>query len=91
MRTTLSLTPDDRVVGAGDYLALGEGVRRTPGWRHLFADFDYDGEHAFTLMWVGDIDTGASMAPSLSVTAMNNVAKHCRAYWNLLWRLHAAT
>lgn len=87
MRTTLSLLPDDRVAGAGDYLALGERVNRTPGWRHAVVDFDYDGADAFTLKWIGDIDTGVTIAPSLSVNAMNAIGKHCRAFYNLMGRL----
>lgn len=90
MRTTLSILPDGRVAGDADYLALGRGNTRTPGWRHAFVDFDYDGADAFTLKWVGDIDTGVTLAPVLSVTAMNNVAKHCRAYFNLLGKLNHA-
>lgn len=87
MRTTLSILPDGRVAGSADFMALGKGQNRTPGWRHAFVDFDYDGADAFTLNWLGDIDTGVTLAPVLSVTAMNNVAKHCRAYFNLIERL----
>lgn len=86
MRTTLSLI-GDRVASAGDFMALGERVTKTPGWRHAVVDFDYDGADAFTLNWVGDIDTGLTLAASLSVNAMNAIAKHCRAYFNLLERL----
>lgn len=87
MRTTLSITHDDRVAGGGDFIALGEGVAKTPGWRHAVVDFDYDGADAFTLRWIADIATGVTLAPTLSVSAMNNVAKHCRAYFNLIERL----
>lgn len=91
MRTTLSITHDDRVAGGGDFIALGEGVTKTPGWRHVVVDFDCvnhpNGATEFSFRWVGDIDTGVTLAPSLSVSAMNAVAKHCRAYFNLIERL----
>lgn len=87
MRTTLSLMPDGRVASGGDFVALGERVHKTLGWRHAVVDFDYDGADAFTLIGIGDIATGVTLAPSLSVNAMNNVAKHCRAYFNLIERL----
>ena len=75
--------PDGRIAGMSDF-ALG--VPRT-NFQHAVVDFDYDGADAFTLIGIGDIDTGLTLAPSLSVTAMNNVAKHCRAYFNLIERL----
>lgn len=88
MRTTLSVMPDGRVAGAGDYLALGLGNNRTPGWRHAVVDFDYDpSTDVFALQFVGDIDTRQALAPALSVTAMNNIERHCRAYRNLIERL----
>lgn len=91
MRTTLSILPDGRVASAGDYIALGERNTRTPGWRHAVVDFDYEpASDVFAFRWVGDIDTGKSLAPELTVTAMNNVAKHCRAYRNLIERLSNA-
>ena len=86
MRTTLSLI-GDRVASAGDFMALGERVTKTPGWRHVVVDFDYDGGDVFGFRWIGDIDTGKAVSPDLNASAVNAIAKHCRAYFNLLERL----
>lgn len=88
MRTTLSLLPDDRVASGADFVALGERVTKTPLWRHIVVDFEFDASaEIYSFRWVGDIDTGRSLAPNLTVTAMNNIHKHCRAYFNLIERL----
>jgi hypothetical protein len=91
MRTTLTLI-GDRVAAGADFVALGEGVNRTPGWRCLVVEFELEdgapfGEQRFSYRWIGDIDTGKSVAPELTVRAMNAIARHCRQYANL----HAPT
>lgn len=88
MRETLTLI-GERVATGDDFLRLGAGVFKTPGWRHLVADFTvsdaptrFSGE-ILQMQQLFDMDTGLAASPSLNVNAMNAIFKHCRMVANL--------
>lgn len=79
MITTLTLI-GDRVATAGDFLALGEGRHKTPGWLHLCVDWDPskpDQGSAFGMD--GDDSTPA---PRLNGAQVKAITKFCRQYVN---------
>lgn len=85
MRETLTLI-GDRVATAADFKI---GTFKTPGARHLCADFTVSeppapfGGEILQMQQLFDMDTGLAASPSLSVNAMNAIFKHCRMMANL--------
>lgn len=89
MRTTFTLDPRvPRVCSQMDFLALGEGVRVTPGWRHFVVDFEFDLKDEFRFVRLADLDDRELSLPlHLDSAARRVVEKHCRAYANLMERI----
>ena len=85
MRETLTLI-GDRVATEADFTT---GAFKTPGARHLCADFTVSqspapfGGEIVQMLQLFDIDTGLAASPSLGVNAMNAIFKHCRMVANL--------
>lgn len=74
IRTTLTLAYG-RVASQGDFLALGEGVHKTPGWTHLEVSWEVGRE----------VEARVTPTPARELTGQERgaIARHLRAYVNL--------
>ena len=79
LRTTLTLI-GDRVANAGDFLALGEGNHKSPGWLHLCVD--WDPQDFYKSAYIRLADEAGSFFKNLNAVQILAVEKFCRQYVN---------
>lgn len=89
MRTTFTFmrtlpNASGRIATSADFLALGEGNHKSPGWIHLVVDWPKGKPEE----GVVDVADGAGHPyQNLSAYECELVIKHCRAYESLMARL----
>lgn len=81
MRTTCTMI-GSRVATGGDFLALGEGVRKTPNWNHIVIQWPDDCEPSVNNIELSTIDGQWIDYDAYSGYRLEQILRFCRQWKN---------